>query len=58
MRGSDPDAAIYYMMRMVEAGDDPLFILRRMLIFASEAIGNAIRELSRWQSPATRHSAG
>jgi putative ATPase len=41
MRGSDPDAAIYYMMRMVESGDDPLFILRRMLIFASEDIGNA-----------------
>jgi putative ATPase len=41
MRGSDPDAAIYWMMRMVEAGDDPLFILRRMLIFASEDIGNA-----------------
>ena len=41
MRGSDPDAAIYWMMRMVEAGDDPLFILRRMMIFASEDIGNA-----------------
>jgi len=41
MRGSDPDAALYYMMRMVESGDDPLFILRRMLIFASEDIGNA-----------------
>ena len=41
MRGSDPDAVLYYMMRMVEAGDDPLFILRRMLIFASEDIGNA-----------------
>jgi putative ATPase len=41
MRGTDPDAALYYMMRMVEAGDDPLFILRRMLIFASEDIGNA-----------------
>jgi putative ATPase len=41
MRGSDPDASLYYMMRMVEAGDDPLFILRRMLIFASEDIGNA-----------------
>jgi putative ATPase len=41
LRGSDPDAAIYYMMRMVDAGDDPLFILRRMLIFASEDIGNA-----------------
>ncbi|NUP14358.1 MAG: replication-associated recombination protein A [Polyangiaceae bacterium] len=41
MRGSDPDAAIYYLMRMVEAGDDPLFLLRRMMIFASEDIGNA-----------------
>ena len=41
MRGSDPDAAIYWMMRMLEAGDDPLFVLRRMLIFASEDIGNA-----------------
>jgi putative ATPase len=41
MRGSDPDAAIYYMMRMLEAGEDPLFVLRRMLIFASEDIGNA-----------------
>jgi putative ATPase len=41
MRGSDPDAAVYWMMRMLEAGDDPLFILRRMLIFASEDVGNA-----------------
>jgi putative ATPase len=41
MRGSDPDGAIYWMMRMVEAGDDPLFILRRMVIFASEDVGNA-----------------
>jgi putative ATPase len=41
MRGSDPDAAVYWMMRMLEAGDDPLFVLRRMLIFASEDIGNA-----------------
>jgi putative ATPase len=41
LRGSDPDAAIYWMMRMVEAGDDPLFILRRLLIFASEDVGNA-----------------
>ena len=41
MRGSDPDAAVYWMVRMVEAGDDPLFVLRRMLIFASEDIGNA-----------------
>ena len=41
MRGSDPDAAVYWMMRMLEAGDDPLFVLRRMLIFASEDVGNA-----------------
>ncbi|MDH5672084.1 MAG: replication-associated recombination protein A [Myxococcales bacterium] len=41
MRGSDPDAALYWMLRLLEAGDDPLFVSRRMLIFASEDIGNA-----------------
>ncbi|MGO9604911.1 MAG: replication-associated recombination protein A [Candidatus Binataceae bacterium] len=41
MRGSDPDAALYWMLRMVEAGEDPLFIARRMVIFASEDVGNA-----------------
>ena len=41
MRGSDPDAAVYYLARMIEAGEDPLFIARRMLILASEDIGNA-----------------
>jgi putative ATPase len=41
MRGSDPDAAVYWLMRMLEAGEDPLVVLRRMLIFASEDIGNA-----------------
>jgi putative ATPase len=41
MRGSDPDAAIYWMMRMLEAGDDPRFVLRRMIIFASEDVGTA-----------------
>ncbi|MEK6759238.1 MAG: replication-associated recombination protein A [Deltaproteobacteria bacterium] len=41
MRGSDPDAALYWLARMVEAGEDPLFIARRMIIFASEDIGNA-----------------
>ncbi len=41
MRGSDPDAALYWMMRMVEAGEDPMFIARRMVIFAAEDIGNA-----------------
>lgn len=41
MRGSDPDAALYWMMRMIEAGEDPLFIARRMVIFAAEDVGNA-----------------
>jgi len=41
MRGTDPDAALYWMLRMLEGGEDPAFILRRMLIFASEDIGNA-----------------
>ena len=41
MRGSDPDAALYWLCRMLEAGEDPLFIARRMVVFASEDIGNA-----------------
>ncbi len=41
MRGSDPDAALYYLARMLESGEDPRFVLRRMIIFASEDIGNA-----------------
>jgi len=41
MRGSDPDAAIYWLMRMLDAGDDPLFVSRRLMIFASEDVGNA-----------------
>jgi len=41
MRGSDPDAAVYWMARMLEAGEEPLFVLRRMVIFAAEDIGNA-----------------
>jgi len=41
MRGSDPDAAVYWLARMIEAGEDPLFIARRMVIFASEDVGNA-----------------
>jgi putative ATPase len=41
IRGSDPNAAVYYLARMVEAGEDPLFIARRMLILSSEDIGNA-----------------
>lgn len=41
MRASQPDAAMYYLARMVEAGEDPLFIARRMVVFASEDIGLA-----------------
>src|SRR5207248_2672658 len=41
MRGSDPDAAVYYLVRMLESGEEPRFLLRRMVIFASEDIGNA-----------------
>ncbi|MDR2491997.1 MAG: replication-associated recombination protein A [Coriobacteriales bacterium] len=41
MRGSDPDAAVYWLARMIEGGEDPKFIARRILIFASEDIGNA-----------------
>jgi putative ATPase len=41
MRGSDPDAALYYMARMLEAGEDPLFIVRRMVILAAEDVGLA-----------------
>jgi putative ATPase len=41
MRGGDPDAAVYWLMRMLEAGEDPLFVARRMVIFAAEDVGNA-----------------
>jgi putative ATPase len=41
LRGSDPHAALYWMVRLLEAGEDPIFILRRMVIFASEDVGNA-----------------
>ncbi len=41
MRGSDPDAAVYYLARMLEAGEDPVFIARRIMICASEDVGNA-----------------
>ena len=41
MRNSDPDAAVYWLARMVEAGEDPLYIARRIVRFASEDIGNA-----------------
>ena len=41
MRGSDPDAAVFYLVKMLEAGEDPKFIARRIFILASEDIGNA-----------------
>ncbi len=41
MRGSDPDAAVYWMAKMLEAGEDPLFIARRVVICAAEDVGNA-----------------
>ena len=41
MRGSDPDAAVYYLARMLDAGEDPKFIARRIIICASEDVGNA-----------------
>jgi putative ATPase len=41
MRGSDPDAAVYYLASMLEGGEDPRFIARRMVVLASEDIGNA-----------------
>ena len=48
MRGSDPDAALYWMARMIYAGEDPRFVLRRMVIFACEDVGladpNAVRQ--------------
>ncbi|MFI5315119.1 MAG: replication-associated recombination protein A [Myxococcota bacterium] len=41
LRGSDPDAAVYWLARMLEGGEEPRFILRRLMIFASEDVGNA-----------------
>ncbi|MBV8581253.1 MAG: replication-associated recombination protein A, partial [Candidatus Eremiobacteraeota bacterium] len=43
IRGSDPDAAIYWLARMIDAGEDPLFIARRLVILASEDVGLADR---------------
>jgi putative ATPase len=41
LRGSDPDAGLYWLARMLEGGEDPLFIARRLVVFASEDVGNA-----------------
>ena len=55
LRGSDPDAALYWMSRMIEAGEDPLFIVRRMVILAAEDVGLADPQAS---SSGHRCSAG
>lgn len=41
IRGSDPDAAVYYLARMIDGGEDPIFVARRLIVLASEDIGNA-----------------
>lgn len=41
IRGSDPDAAVYYLARMIDGGEDPIFISRRLIVLASEDVGNA-----------------
>ncbi|MDB4981611.1 MAG: ATPase central domain protein, partial [Myxococcales bacterium] len=41
LRGTDPDGALYWMARMIEAGEDPMFVLRRLVIFAAEDVGVA-----------------
>ncbi len=41
LRGSDADASLYYLIKMLDSGEDPVFLLRRMIIFASEDVGNA-----------------
>lgn len=41
LRGSDPDAAVYWLARLLESGEDPMFVARRMVVFASEDVGNA-----------------
>ena len=68
MRGSDADAALYYLARMLNAGEDPKFVARRMVIFASEDIGlagngalglalNAFMAVERTGMPETRRNA-
>jgi putative ATPase len=41
MRNSDPDASVYWLARMLEAGEDPMYVARRLVRFASEDVGNA-----------------
>lgn len=54
MRNSDPDAAVYWLARMLEAGEDPLYIARRIIRFASEDVGIATREPWIWLFPFIR----
>jgi putative ATPase len=51
VRGSQPDAALYWLARMLEAGEDPVYIARRMAVCASEDIGMAIGARCRWRVP-------
>ena len=51
MRGSDPDATLYYLARILQGGEDPKFIARRMVIFASEDIGIAAPSSAQSRSP-------
>ena len=57
MRGSDPQAAVYYLARMLEAGEDARFIARRMIIFASEDVGMADPRRCSWPSPPPTRSS-
>ena len=58
MRGSDPDATVYYLAAMLEGGEDARFIARRMIVLASEDIGNADpRALLVARSPPRRRSS-
>ena len=54
MRGGDADAAVYYLAAMLEAGEDPRFIARRMVILASETSATPTRTRSSWRSPRRR----
>ena len=51
IRGSDPDAGLYWLARMLEAGEDPRFMARRLVILASEDVGMATRRECSWPTP-------
>ena len=57
-RANDLDAACYYLARLLEGGEDPLFVARRLVIFASEDVGNAIRRRWWWRTPQLRRPTG